>query len=227
MSSKEYSILIIDDHPLITEAYITALNLVNKNNKLITFNVKVAQNCDIANDLINDFYNDNKKIDVVFLDIQLPPSKDGKIVSGEDLGIQINSLFPDVKIIVSTTLNNNFRVQSIFKSIDPDGFLIKNDITPDELVETINTVINDPPYYTKTVTKLLRKQVSNEFLLDDIDRKILYQLSIGTKTKDLPNILTLSLPGIEKRKRLLKHAINIKTSNDRELLNIAKEKGFI
>lgn len=227
MERKILNVLIIDDHPLIAAAYKTAFSVIRRKNKSISFKVKIAEDCDAAFKFINHYHTSEEELDIVFLDIKLPPSKDGEILSGEDLGIKINELLPKVKIIVSTTLNDNYRVHSIFKSINPDGFLIKNDISPAELIETINTVIKDPPYYSKTVTKLLRKQVSNHLLLDDIDRKILYQISIGTKMKELPNMLPLSLAGIEKRKRVLKQAFNIKTSDDRELLLIAKEKGFI
>lgn len=222
-----YSVLIIDDHPLIIEAYKTAFSFVTKENNKVIFNIEVAQDCDAANDFIEDYAAKNKKLDIIFLDISLPSSKDRKILSGEDLGIKINSLLPNAKIIVSTTLNDNYRVHSIFKSLNPDGFLIKNDITPKELLDTIKTIITDPPYYSKTVTKLLRKYISNDFLLDDIDRRILHELSIGTKMKDLPDILPLSLAGIEKRKRTLKQVFGLENSDDKKLLLLAREKGFI
>lgn len=227
MENRKYSVLIIDDHPLITEAYKTAFDYYSKQNEGIDFSIDVVQDCDSSMEAINDIFSKKRTLDIVFLDIKLPPSKDGKIISGEDLGLKINKLLPKTKIIVSTTFNDNYRVHSIFKSLNPDGFLIKNDITPKELIETIDTIINDPPYYSKTVIKLLRKQVANDFLLDNIDRKILYELSVGTRMKDLPNILPLSIAGIEKRKRHLKHLFNIKSVDDRELLLVAKEKGFI
>ncbi|WP_298900874.1 response regulator [uncultured Psychroserpens sp.] len=227
MENRKYSVLIIDDHPLITEAYKTAFNYYSKAHDEVSFSIRCVQDCDTSMEVINDIFTKKKVLDIVFLDIKLPPSKDGKIISGEDLGLRINKLLPNTKIIVSTTFNDNYRVHSIFKSLNPDGFLIKNDITPKELVETIDTIINDPPYYSKTVIRLLRKQVANDFLLDNIDRKILYELSIGTRMKDLPNILPLSIAGIEKRKRHLKHLFNIKSVDDRELLLVAKDKGFI
>ncbi|MDB9954592.1 DNA-binding response regulator [Flavobacteriaceae bacterium] len=161
------------------------------------------------------------------MDIKLPPSRDGKILSGEDLGLLIREMLPNSRIIISTTFNNNFRVHSILKNINPEGLLIKNDITPLELLETIRIVVNDPPYYSKTVIKLLRDQVLNDFILDEYDRKILYELSIGTRMKDLPNLLPLSIASIEKRKRNLKRMFNVKKMDDRQLMISAREKGFI
>jgi hypothetical protein len=74
---------------------------------------------------------------------------------------------------------------------------------------------------------LLRKEVTNDFLLDAIDRKLLYELSIGTMMKDLPEILLLSLPAIEKRKNRIKQIFDVSNPYDKELLQKAKEKGFI
>ncbi len=227
MSLKTYNALIIDDHPLISEAYKSAFNYIESEDDTITFQIQTACDCDSAYTLINEYASESKNIDIIFLDMRLPPSKDGKLLSGEDLGIKINEILPEARIIVSTTFNDNFRVHSIFKSVNPDGFLVKNDITPIELVQAIKEVLIDPPYYSKTVTKLLRNQVSNDYLLDDIDRKIIYELSIGTKTKDLPAQVPLSITGIEKRKRLLKQIFDIDGTDDRELILVAKEKGFI
>ena len=222
----KYTALIIDDHPLISEAYKSAFKYIQKQDENISFNIHIVHDCDTALDKIKEHTKENRPIDIVFLDMSLPPSKDKKILSGEDLGIEINKVFPNAKIIVSTSFNDNYRVHSIFKSINPDGFLIKNDITPKELVTAIEQVLKDPPYYSNTVVKLLRKQVASDFLLDDLDRRILYEISIGTKLKDIENV-PISVHGIEKRKRLLKQIFNIKGEGDRELVLIAKEKGFI
>ena len=92
--------------------------------------------------------------DIIFLDISLPASKNKKILSGEDLGIKINELLPESKIIICTTFNDNYRIHSIFKNVNPDSFLIKNDISLKELVDAITSVLNNYPYYSKTVAKL-------------------------------------------------------------------------
>ncbi len=225
---SEYSVLIIDDHPLISAAYKSALDYLSSVDNNLSFNTDEATNCDMAYErILAASESDEEDIDIIFLDIKLPPSSDGKILSGEDLGLLINELLPDSKIIISTTFNDNYRVHSIFKNIDPDGFLIKNDINPKELVSAVKTVINDPPYYSKTVIKLLRKHVSNQFILDKIDRLLLYELSIGTKTKDLPGILPLSIAGVERRKRHLKEVFDVVKKEDKDLVLVAKEKGFI
>lgn len=221
-----YNVLIIDDHPLISEAYKTALKYVEKKNTNINFTIDVAHDCDSANAKIEEFHETQKPLHITFLDMSLPPSKDKKILSGEDLGLIMNQKLPETKIIVSTTFNDNFRIHNILKNLNPDGLLIKNDISSKELVNAITEVLNNPPFYSKTVLKSMRKQYSSDLFIDDIDRRILYEISVGTKLKDITNV-ALSVHGIEKRKKSLKQIFNVENSDDKALILIAKEKGFI
>ena len=220
------NILIVEDHPLISNAYENALEYVSSNNTGLKFNINKATNCDDAYLEIKNALK-NQTIDIVFLDIKLPPSKDGKIISGEDLGIKIRTLLPNTKIIIATTYNDNYRINSIFKSINPDGFLIKNDLSPKELVLAIEKIIENDPHYSKSVLKLMRQQTSNNLTIDDLDRKLLYELSRGTKMNELTQIIPLSLAALERRKRLLKELFNVEKKSDRDLFKVAEQKGFI
>jgi len=224
--TRKYSVLIIEDHPLICEAYKSACKQITTSDKTINFKIDTVNNSDDAVFKI-EAASKKKDIDIIFLDIRLPPSKKHLIFTGEDLGIKIRELLPKAKIIISTTFNDNYRIHSIIKSVNPEGFLIKNDIVPEELILAIKTVINDPPYYSQTVIKLLRKHIATDFTVDKTDRTLLHELSIGTKMKDLPSILHLSIAGVEKRKRQLKDIFNLRSESDKELIAVAREKGFI
>ena len=218
-----YNVLIIDDHPIIADAYKSAFEFISAENKNISFKILIANNCDKALELIQEV----NQLDIVFLDISLPPSTDGKFLSGEDLGIRIKELQPKCKIIVATTFNDNYRIQAILKNVNPNGFLIKNDIDKEELIASIKTVMEDSPYYSKSVLELFRKQATVNYKLDKIDRQLLYEMSIGTKMKDLPKLIPMSMAGLEKRKKHLKDIFKVKDNDDRELILKAKEKGFI
>ena len=56
---------------------------------------------------------------------------------------------------------------------------------------------------------------------------MLYLLSQGFKTKELTEVVHLSIAGIEKRKRRLNQIFNNDRNSDKILLKLAKEKGFI
>ncbi len=227
MKKIKYVVLIIDDHPLIVSAYRDALDFISKKNQEISFHIKTASDCETAFVQIEASENKIQKFDLIFLDIKLPPSKNHKILNGEGLGIIIKERLPDCKIIISTTFNDNFRIYNIFQSINPEGFLIKNEITSKELTSAIEDVLNNKLYYSDTVTKHLRNEASNNLFLDKIDRKILFELSRGTKMSKLPNFVPLSLAGIEKRKRRLKELFGVTKENDKSLIVVAREKGFV
>lgn len=224
--SKIYSVLIVDDHPIIADAYKSAFNYISSENEELKFDIAIVNNSDDAIETITKA-SKLDGIDIVFLDISLPPSTDGKILSGEDIGIKIRQIIPDCKIIIATTFNDNYRIQVILKNVNPDGFLIKNDVNKDELVTSIKTILADTPYYSKSVLELFRKQSSIDYKLDKIDRQLLYEMSIGTKMKDLPKIIPMSMTGLEKRKKHLKVLFEVRENDDRELILKAKEKGFI
>ena len=202
-----------------------ALKKIEKKSDEHKFIIKEATSIDRAYSLITEVVNIT--FDLIFLDIKLPPSKDGKFLSGEDLGIKIREHSPSSKIIVATTYNDNFRINNIFKSINPEGLLIKNDLQPRVLINAIEEVLDNIPTYSKTVKRFLQKLVSSDITLDQLDRQIIYHLSIGVRTVELPDLLPMSIGGIEKRKRHLKEAFGISGKDDRVLIQIAREKGFI
>ncbi|WP_339649006.1 response regulator [uncultured Salegentibacter sp.] len=223
---KSVSVLIIDDHPIIANAYESALESFVNQNASYNFKITSVYSLDEAQ-LLLDNSNFIEDLDLVFLDMRLPASTDGKLVSGEDFGKVLRLKTPNIRIIVSTTFNDNYRLHNILQSLNPEGFLVKNDINPKELLSAIENVLAGSPYYSKTVLNLLRKQVGSDIYLDEVDRKMLYELSIGAKLKDLTDLLPLSIAGIEKRRRNLKKMFGISGAEDRELVKIAREKGFL
>ena len=132
-----------------------------------------------------------------------------------------------IKINVSTTHNDNYRIYSLMKNLNPDGLLIKNDITTDELVNAIKLLLKPPPYYSSSVSQTIRNEMLNDLLLDKIGRRLLYELSVGTKMKDLPTAIPLSIARLEKKKRNLKNIFEVSGLEDKDLTNKARKKGFI
>jgi len=56
---------------------------------------------------------------------------------------------------------------------------------------------------------------------------ILYQLSLGTKTKDLTKFIHLSLRAVEDRKKRLKEIFGVSGEGNKALLEKARESGYI
>jgi DNA-binding NarL/FixJ family response regulator len=220
-SKKDINILLIDDHHMIMEGY---RNVISKAVLFssINFNIHLSDNCDYAWEKIKIH-----KYDVVFLDINFPVSEESEFHSGEDLGVRIRKVYPAIKIIILTVLEDSFRMHNILSNIQPDGFLIKGETTAKELTRCLERVLSSPPYYGSKISKLLSSGATQRFSIDETDRIMLYQLSLGTKTKDLTSYVNLSLRAVEDRKKRLKEIFGVSGEGNKALLEKARESGYI
>ncbi len=222
--TKKLNVLMVDDHPIIIEGYKNTL--LEDTNSTFSFNVDVAFNCDEALALIKK--NAKKKpYNLALIDIKLPPSADGSITSGEDLAILLQNMHPEARIIVLTMHNQDSRIHNILQNINPEGFLIKSDLSSRELLRAIEEILSGKTYYSATVNNHFRKMMANDFSLDQKNLQILYHLSRGVRTKNLSKYINLSLSAIEKRKNHIKELFDIKSSDDELLIEEARRRGFV
>ena len=226
MERQKTNILMVDDHKMTLIGYSSALNRDNEILSGYTFQITHATSISEALQKLDYTFN-SLPLHLVFLDIQLPNEPQSKYYSGEDLGLAIRAQYPQTKILVITTFDNNLLIQNLLETINPEGLVIKSDVTSENFLLAVLEVLEDPPYYSKTVTKFLRKQQGFNHHLDRLDRLILYYISNGKLTKDLPNYVPLSLPGIERRKKRLKEIFDVEDGNDIDLLSRAREEGFL
>lgn len=217
---KELNILIIDDHHSIIEGYKNVLSM-NKDYKL---HILKANSCDQAIQAVNNAKHTDP-FDVVFIDIQLPASDDGTITSGEDIALLIKKEFPQTKIIISTMFDSPHLLMNILKTIPHNGILIKSDSTAKIILEAFKTILQGNTFYSKTVQDIMNKSILYDDSLDEYNKKIIYHIAKGVKTKNLTQEIPLSLSAIEKRKNYIKQLFNVK--DDNELLIEAKKRGFI
>ncbi|AKA36546.1 response regulator transcription factor [Flagellimonas lutaonensis] len=221
---KTLRILAIDDHEMTMLGYKFILERIVFDDYNII--VDTANTFELGKERIEESVN-SFKYDIIFLDVQLFPPNEDQPHNGEDLGLLARKLAPESKIVYMSSFSDNYRINSILKSVDPDGYLVKTDIDPKTLEDAIKTIINGTPYYSAKVLEAIRKKMSTDIVLDEKDKKILYHLSIGTKTKDLENHVQLSSSSIENRKRHLKSLFGTENKNDLALILEAKKRGFI
>ncbi|WP_445453563.1 response regulator [Flavobacterium sp. 25HG05S-40] len=216
------NILIVDDHPFIIQAYRNALDKYSQQG--YEFVVTQASNCKTGYESITDA---KVPFNVAFFDISMPEYAEKGIYSGEDLAALMKTEMPDCKIILLTMHTELLKINNIIKNINPSGLIIKNDLTFDELIFAFDKIINSESYYSQTVIKLVGQAQYNNIELDAFDKQILFHLSKGVKTKDLPQYIPLSLSAIEKRKLNIREILEVKGSTDVDLINEAKTKGVI
>lgn len=221
ISKKTIRILMIDDHPMILEGYKKVL----RSNKQVSLDISTAKDCDHAIHAIQ-LSKHEVPYDIVFIDIQLPPSSDGTITSGEDLAHLTRKELPNAKILILTMHDNAYRLKNMLNMVPHDALMVKSDVTKRMLLEALDSALNNSKFYSKTVQVLKENIALNKNLLDEYNKKILYYLDKGVLTKNLTQHIPLSLSSIEKRKSTIKQLFNVK-GDDEQLLLEAKKRGFI
>jgi DNA-binding NarL/FixJ family response regulator len=221
---KTIRILAVDDHEMTTLGY----KFILEDTAFEGF--KVDMDTEKSFEGAKAKIQDSLKLfpyDILLLDIQLSQNADAPAKTGEDLGIFARKVSPSSKIVFMSSFSDNYRINSILQTVDPEGYMVKTEIDQQSLQAMVRTVLTTPPYYTQKALAAIRKKMSNDISLDENDKKILYYLSIGTKTKDMTKFVSLSLPSIENRKRHLKSLFGVEKQNDQALITESKNRGFL
>ncbi len=165
--------------------------------------------------------------DIILLDIQMFPESAKEERSGEDLGLLARKISPSSKVVFLSSFSDSYRINNILKNVNPDGYMVKSEVDEKTLQTMVKTVLKKPPYYTAAALQAIRRKMANEDQIDERDKKILYQLSIGTKTKDISSLVAAASTTVENRKRQLKIMLGVEKGNDFALIEEARKRGFI
>lgn len=199
------NILIADDHSLILEGFVSVLQKQDS-----SLNCFMATNKFELLDILR-----NESIDVLFQDV---------LFGKEDARDFISDLikeFPDLKIIILTSLGDKQTVETLLKQ-GVNGYLIKADATK-ELFNAIHTVLsgkiylgagvhlathNIPPLTNRKVILTLReKEVLSLILKEKTTREIAAELCISQKTVENHRANLLIKFGSKNLAGLVKQAI--------------------
>jgi DNA-binding NarL/FixJ family response regulator len=219
----KHNILIVDDHPFIIQGYKNAITRYNPNQ--FEFTISEAKDCESGYNIITN--PETKPFDIAFLDISMPSYDEKGMFSGEDLAKLLKDFMPNCKVILLTMYTELLKIRTIIDSINPLGLVIKNDLTFDELLFGFDKVINNQTYYSQSIQKMLDQSQQEVIEIDLFDKQILFHISKGTKTKDIPQYVPISLSAIEKRKLNLKKLLNVIDETDIELVKEAKNRGLL
>ena len=186
MQTDKINILIVDDHPVVSEGVKTLL-------KDIYF-VHVAGTCFDVNST-RQFLNENKDVDIILLDINLP---DG---SGIDLCQEIKKRHENIHIIVLSNFSERSMINKMIEN-GASGYLLKN-ADGKELLDAINVVIDGKRYFSEQVTKKLLEPSKGTILpkLTRREKEILQLIAEGEPSSVIPEKLFISLLTVETHRR--------------------------
>jgi DNA-binding NarL/FixJ family response regulator len=221
--SNPINVLIVDDHPFIIEAYKNALKKYAERGH--EFNVAQANDCKSGYEAIA---NSKVVFDIAMFDINMPQYPEKGIFSGEDLAFFIKEQMPTSKIILLSMISETDKIKDIIATLNPNGLIVKNDITFDELIFAVDRILNDENYYTKTVVEIIGQENDfNGYPLDIFDKHILRLMSKKTPNSELVKYVPLTSTAIESKKNKIRDLLGVLDKDDDELIRRARSKGLL
>ncbi len=217
-------ILAVDDHEMIVLGYKYTLEASTFENFEVVVHTAPSFEAGKA-----EIESSAKRLpyDIILLDIQMFPESAKEQRGGENLGLLAKKISPTSKVVFLSSFSDSYRINNILKNVNPDGYMVKSEVDQKTLQTMVRTVLDNPPYYTAAALRAIRRKLANEDQIDDRDKKILYQLSIGTKTKDISALIAAASTTVENRKRQLKIMLGVENGNDFALIDEARKRGFI
>ena len=218
---KSPKILIVEDHLLIAKSYVNFLSMDFNPSKEIF----EANSLTLAYELLF-LKQTTEKIDLVLLDISMPPSEKHNIADGLALGKMIKDQLPRTKIIVITNYDSYVQIKVIEEDIAPEGLMSKSDVDIDFCI-VCKRVLDGEIIRGEIIKKNSQTVYSTDITLDSIDVKILSLISQGYDTKEKQEILRLSRSAIMQRKQKIRHFFGLETLSNAVLLQEAKKRNII
>ena len=142
---KEFSVVIVDDHTLLSQAIQGMVDNFER--------FKVLYTCKNGQELIDRFSESPKNIpNVVLMDINMP------IMNGIETTACINKKHANVNVIALSVEDDNTTVLKMLKA-GAVGYLLK-DTEKAVLEKALIEIVENGFYHTKSVTNLLMKSIS-------------------------------------------------------------------
>lgn len=210
-SMKPIEIIICDDHPLITEGL---QNFVDQQQMM-----KISAIAHSGQELMEILKT--KSANIIILDINLPD------VSGIDLCLTIKKLYPEIKILALSNLNQRSIILRILQN-GASGYLLKSAPTK-EIELAIFQITDGGVYFGKETQKTLSSFTKNDLAeipkVTRREKEVLTYLSEGLTTPEIAIRMYISKLTVDShRKNLMKKFDSNKTVN---LIQKARETGVI
>ncbi len=151
---KEFSVVIVDDHTLLSQAIQAMVDTFN--------NFKVLYTCKNGQELTEQFSISENIPDVVLMDINMP------IMNGIETTEWIHQNHPEVNVMALSVEDEDKTVLKMLKA-GAVGYLLK-DTEKSILEKALKEIVENGFYHTKNVTNLLMKSISG-----NIEKEILFK----------------------------------------------------
>lgn len=201
---KDKRILVVDDHPIVSEGVAALLSRKGKASRIIK-----AKN---GNEALRLAASD--QIDIVIADFSLPD------LVGTELISRLRKIHPEIHVVVYTSHDEPWLVKEMM-DIGAEAVVLKND-DMEELFMAAESVCAGLPYFSNRFAAIT-KLSDNSFSPREID--ILECMAKGMKSRDIASQLFISENTVEYHRKKLKQ--RFEAQNEANLIAIAINKGII
>ena len=212
MDSSFFSIMIADDHKVVSEGLVSLFSDIPEM-KVTTLACNGMEVLDILK---------KETIHLVVMDINMP------MLDGIDTTKKIKEDYPDVKVLMLSMHDREGYIKNAIQA-GADGYLVKS-TGGEELLQAARVILSGKTYFGQEVTARLIKRMrlygeSEGIVLSEREKAILKLISDGNTSMQIAKKLFASIHTIETyRKNLL---LKFEAKNVSEMVKKAVTEGFI
>lgn len=209
-TNKPTKILLVDDHPLVLEG-IRAVIETYQHIKVVGVASSVKQALLIAS---------QTKPEIVMMDINMED------INGIDAIELFKEQHPDIKILMLSMHDSKEYISTSVMN-GASGYILK-DVSTDEIISAIDIVASGQTYFSSGVADVLLNQQTNRDAhspLSTREQDILVLVAEGNSSKDVGNLLNISVRTVETHRKNIRSKLGIKTTAG--LIRYAIENGLI
>lgn len=195
---KEHSVVIVDDHTLLSQAIQTMVNTFQQFNVLYT--------CKNGKELVDKFSNKANVPHIVLMDINMP------IMNGIETTEWISKNYPKVNVMALSVEDEEYTILKMLKA-GAAGYLLK-DTEKVVLEKALIEIAENGFYHTKSVTNILMNSFLGnevkEIEINDKERQFLKLSCTELTYKEIADQMNLSPKTIDNYRNSLFCKLNVK-----------------
>lgn len=155
------NILIVEDHPVLLQAYISKMK--NYGDLFTDLSFISATNCQDALMQINTYKDNNEPIDYAIIDVNLDPFNE--IKSGIDLVFEIKVKHCNCKVLILTSFTNPLAIYNLINCIDVKIIVCKSDIDGSFFDKIFELFDKEDNFMSETVKIEMKNITTNKMRL--------------------------------------------------------------
>lgn len=208
-------ILITDDHQLFREGIVNLLST--------SPHIEIVAQAENGIDAIEKAKR--LKPDIIIMDLGMPE------MNGVEATQILQKELPQIKVLALSMHSDKQYIKEVLEA-GAYGYLFKN-CTYDQLIEAINTVSQGKKYLSDKITEVLIQDYlgreddvhNNNPDLSERESEILKLLAEGKSTREISDLLCISVKTVGTHKQNILEKLNLKTNAD--LIKYAIRKGIV